>query len=151
MTNSGSITTEISEYCIDSTGNGTFAALAELGVMNELWIGSGNGTMQDFRNLWANDASIDQLVSFATQYNLSGVNIDLEPSGPTGTEYDAVLYSRWLAKARKALNAIDVRLTADVASWATIISNYTLLSGSVDRLFNMDTYGRHSSIDLQRV
>ena len=46
------ITTHIAKACIEENGNGTLPALAAMGIRPELWIGSGNCSIDTFRRLW---------------------------------------------------------------------------------------------------
>lgn len=59
---------------------------------------------------------------------------------PIGTADDAKLYAKWLSAVRAVLNPHGIRLTADVASWSPVLTEYATLAPAVDRLQTMSTY-----------
>jgi hypothetical protein len=124
----------------------TIPALQSRNIRAEIWLSSEAGDATSFRLLWANNVTaVAQLTEIAIKYNISGWNIDLEPnSDPTTTVEDAELYAAWLLTLRRSLNAKGIRLTVDVATWSTMIADFTVLAPSVDRLLNMETYNGDS-------
>ena len=152
VSDSGNVTTAIDPNCFDpETGNGTLPALAAIGVRPEIWFGAGNCSIDSYRLMWSDTVnSVQTLVDLAQNLNISGWNMDFEPQSdncqgvPTGDAADAVLYAKWLAALRAALNPIGVRVTADVAMWSPAINQFAVLAPSVDRLFDMDTYNADS-------
>jgi hypothetical protein len=152
----GTITTDITSYCLDDQGNGTIPSLIALGVRVELWLAGGNSNLSAYRLLWNNPTtSIAQLVAIAKATNASGWNIDIEPvvkpsalqpSPPQVDVADAELYALWLNQLRYALHEIGVRLTIDVQDWSPAISEFDILAPVVDRMFDMDTYNADSML-----
>jgi hypothetical protein len=148
----GTIVQIVDSTCIASGGEDIFSELIALGVRPELVLNSGNCSIDAYRTLWTQNinTSIAALVSMAVNTNASGWNIDLEPQADncqgtgTGEASDAVLFAGWLASLRNALHGVNVRLTVDVASWSPVLSQFTTLAPSVDRLMDMDTYNAAS-------
>jgi hypothetical protein len=120
--------------------------LRSLNVLPEIWLGSEAGDAASFHLLWNNNVTaVEQLTEMAVQYNISGWNIDLEPnSDPSTTTADAQAYAAWLTALKASLHPHGVRLTVDVATWSTMIADFSVLAPSVDRLMNMETYNADS-------
>ena len=152
VSDEGTIVGSISDLCVGAGGGNIFEELIALGIRPELVLNSGNCSIDAYRTLWTQNAnvSIATLVSMAVSTNASGWNIDLEPQadncqgGGTGEASDAALFASWLTSLRSALHAVGVRLTVDVASWSPVLSQFTTLAPSVDRLMDMDTYNADS-------
>eukprot|EP00658_Telonema_sp_P-2_P068082 TRINITY_DN5700_c0_g1_i2.p1 TRINITY_DN5700_c0_g1~~TRINITY_DN5700_c0_g1_i2.p1 ORF type:complete len:247 (-),score=21.75 TRINITY_DN5700_c0_g1_i2:78-818(-) len=134
-----------------------FPELVKLGVRPELATGAGNCSIVTYRKLWADTTESPQvLLKAALAVNASGWNIDLEPQGgpdtgkpgwgckggsmPIGTAADAKLFATWLSAVRAVLKPHGIRLTADVASWSPVLTEYATLAPAVDRLQTMSTY-----------
>jgi hypothetical protein len=98
------------------------------------------------------DKFIQSAIDAALQYQYSGYNLDWEPvSDVTNStqpihEADARGFADFIDKFSKKLEAIDVHLTVDIATWSTgngapSIWNYTLIADtSVHRAITMGTY-----------
>jgi len=129
-------------YC--NGPDGIIPSLRMMGVGVELWLGTpDDDNVDSFRAAFANpEPMMNSLVSVATQWNISGWNIDWEPG--TSTAADCAAFRGFLVKLRPRLHAIGVRLTIDVADWSPMLNDYQLLQDSVDRMLDMETYNGDS-------
>lgn len=82
---------------------------------------------------------IDQCYVAAKQYNLTGFNIDWEPTTEPVPQ-DAVDYANFLNTFSNAMHAQGIKVSVDAATWNPIW-NFTLLAQtSLDRVITMGTY-----------
>ena len=140
--NDGSIEGTASDLCIGE--GGIVKQLQQLGIGVEFVLNDGCTNVTAHKAFMADPRSIPLLVSLAKKYSLDGWNLDLEPQKVPGTTADALIYAAFCTKLRKALNDVGVRLTIDVAQWSAMLSQYTTLATSVDRMLNMETYNANS-------
>lgn len=69
----------------------------------------------------------------------TGFNIDWEPT-TDALPADAIAYANFLDTLSKALHAVGVQVTADVATWSTIWNLTALAATDIDALITMSTY-----------
>lgn len=130
--------------CVD---NSLLARVAALGIQPEIVVDSGSSDVTHYRPFFANStANINVLIEDARRLNATGVSFDLEPQvgSPSSTEQDAHLYAAFLGEAKAAFTSVGLRLTSAVAEWSAMLKDYATLSGSVDRLLDMETYNADS-------
>lgn len=146
VSDDGRIIGDLSSHCAHF-----FPAITKLGVRAELTLGGGNCSIVSYRTLWADTTESPNVLLRATlAANASGLNIDLEPQSdscngdPTGTTADAAIYATWLAAVRDLFHTRGLRVTADVADWSPVLSEYATLAPAVDRLQDMETYNADS-------
>lgn len=122
--------------------------LIKLGVQPELWLGESNNLTAHHLMFDRADDVAETLVSLGQKYELSGMNIDLEPYGDgwQSTPQDALLFADFLNKIKPRLNDAGMRLTVDVAStgWCPMIGNLAVLGDAADRILDMSTYNAGS-------
>lgn len=102
------------------------------------------------RDLFANPQPfISACVSEAVKHNITGYNIDFEPT-VNAQPADTVNYAAFLTKLADALHTNGKKLTVDVATWNPLW-NYTLLSQTtVDRINVMGTYTANDTTWVQQ-
>jgi hypothetical protein len=124
-----------------------FAGMKKVGVKPELCLNGGNSNISDYRRFFANaEENVADMVKIGKTFGAAGWNMDLEPQvgSPSSTAADAVLYAAFCTKARAALNAAGMRLTIAVAQWSPMLSAFSVLAPTVDRLLDMETYSANS-------
>jgi len=111
--------------------------LKALGV--ELWPMITSTNINNMRKLFSNpDPFITEAVNLATSLNITGYNIDFEPT--SATTDDAYNYANFLNKLANALHSVNKKLSVDIATWS-LIWNYDLLAESkIDIIYDMSTY-----------
>jgi hypothetical protein len=111
--------------------------LKALGV--ELWPMITSTNINNMRKLFSNpDPFITEAVNLATALNITGYNIDFEPT--SATTDDAYNYANFLNKLANALHSVNKKLSVDIATWS-LIWNYDLLAESkIDIIYDMSTY-----------
>ena len=120
---------------------GLIERLGAVGVRPEIVLNSGNSDINDYRAFFRNASeNVAAMVAIGKEFSAQGWHLDLEPQHPPAEEADAALFASFLATARPAFNAAGMRLTASVARWSPMLSNYSLLAPHVDRLMQMETY-----------
>jgi hypothetical protein len=121
------------------------AQLDAMGVGLERLIQSKGGAIGPLRAMFAQpQRSIDAIVALARAQKLRGISWDVEPeTDATGTRLtytDAVRFADYLTLLRSALSPMGVRLSVYNNVYSPLISNFSLLQHSVDRLLDGDTY-----------
>ena len=118
--------------------------LRELGIKAEFVVNDGSTNITAHKLFFANAAeNIPKLVAIAQKYKLAGWNLDLEPQNPPSkSAADARVYAAYCAKLKAALHApgVGARLTICGAQWSPMLSAFSVLAPSVDRIQNMETY-----------
>eukprot|EP00759_Apiculatamorpha_spiralis_P011882 PhF_6_TR19040/c0_g1_i2/m.27973 len=123
---------------------GLLTTLRNMGLRVEFVINDFSTNVTAHKIFMNNPNSITAMVAIAVKYKLFGWNIDLEPQSVPAVASDAVVYAAFCTKLRRALNAVGTRLTIDVATWSPMLSQFTLLAPTVDRMMNMETYNANS-------
>lgn len=127
----------LSSGCLDA-----IPKLGTLGVRAELWLGESDD-IKLHHALFANAKLIgEQLNALGSAHNITGFNMDLEPS--SSTHADAANYAAFLGVVRGLLNRNSIRLTADVAGWCPMTADFPTIAASVDRINYMTTYNAAS-------
>ena len=130
----------------------TAEGLTAAGIRVELLIGGPDGAGTGPSTNWtpsafeaANASTFAAtMVEVAKRYNATGINMDLEPDQGGGPTLLPGPYAAYLKTVKPILNAGGLRLTADVAAWCKMTSDYALLAPAVDRLLNMEQYNADS-------
>lgn len=87
---------------------------------------------------------ISACVEAAQTYNLSGFNIDWEPT-TEASEADATAYAAFLEKLTTELHRHSLEVSVDTGSWS-VLWNYTKLSATnVDHIMTMATYTNNAT------
>jgi hypothetical protein len=88
---------------------------------------------------------VRQCVSAAQAFNLTGFNLDFEPTSGA-TPQDALDYAAFLRDFSAAMHAHNLQVTADIAGW-NALWNLTALNetagANIDRFFYMGTYANN--------
>jgi hypothetical protein len=121
------------------------AALMAMGVGFERLIQSKGDSIAPLRAMFAQpQRSIAAIVALAKRQQLRGISWDVEPETDTAgkrlTHADALQVASYFSHLRAALKPLGVRLTVYNTVYSPLISNFTLLQDSVDRLLDGDTY-----------
>jgi hypothetical protein len=106
---------------------GLIERLGAMGVRPEICLDSGSNDIRDMRRFFHNgSANIAAMVAIGRSWGVKGWHLDLEPQvGGASTAADAALYAAFLRAAKPAFNAAGMRLTASVARWAPMLSDYS--------------------------
>ncbi|MEM0272902.1 MAG: hypothetical protein QW514_10215 [Thermoprotei archaeon] len=122
---------------IPGISNVTGAVLAD-GL--EAWPMIISASLGDIVRLLGNESGfISAAVSIASHTNISGFNVDFEPSAQANASV-ALSYARFLTVFADALHRVGKRLSVDVASWNGFWNFSDLANTSVDMFYDMDTY-----------
>jgi len=99
------------------------------------------------RQLFANPQPfITACLDAAHKYNLSGFDVDFEPTSPNATALDAQRFADFLGTFTSAMHAVGKQVHVDVGSWSAIW-NFTLLGQcGVDRVTTMTTYTNDTAV-----
>lgn len=84
------------------------------------------------------------MIDVAQRFSAVGVNVDSEPDQGGGPTYLPGPFAAYLQVLKPILNGAGIRLTADVAQWCPMTSDYALLAPTVDRMLNMEQYNANS-------
>ena len=84
------------------------------------------------------------MVDVGKRFSATGVNIDSEPDQGGGGTILPPPFATFLATIKPIIAAGGMRLTADVAQWCQMTSDYALLAPHVDRMLNMEQYNANS-------
>ena len=130
----------------------TIKGLAAANINSELLVGgpdgSGEGPATNFMpsSFKPANATIfaNTMVEVAKRFGAVGVNIDAEPDQGSGPTILPPSFVTFLSTIKPILNAAGVRVTADVAQWCKMTSDYALLAPHVDRMLNMEQYNANS-------
>ncbi len=106
----------------------------------EAWPMIVSSNIQNIRALFDNqDSFIAQAVGIAISKNITGFNIDFEPTGGA-THEDAVRYAEFLDRFAAELHKHGFKLSVDVARWSPIWDLDLLARTRVDYIIDMSTY-----------
>lgn len=121
--------------------------LKALGV--ETWPMIVSANIQNIRAVFDNeDSFIAQAVGIALSLNITGFNIDFEPTGGA-THQDAVRYAEFLDKFAAELHKHGFKLSVDVARWSPIWDLSLLAKTRVDYIIDMSTYASRDTTFLK--
>eukprot|EP00041_Stephanoeca_diplocostata_P025672 m.677550 g.677550 ORF g.677550 m.677550 type:complete len:641 (-) comp22798_c1_seq1:986-2908(-) len=119
--------------------------LKALGIGAEFVLNDGSTNVTAHKLMMANVTAVSaELAAIGKQHGIYGWNLDLEPQSVPGTAADAPIYAAFCAKLKAVLNAGNMRLTIDVATWSPMLRQFALLAPSVDRMMDMETYNANS-------
>jgi len=141
---SGRFLADVSNLCDDKKGGGLIETIKSLGVGVEFVVADQASDPNAYHIFWSDQSNIQKMTQIAQQYKILGWNLDLEPEHVQAKPNDAKLYAAFCASLKSSLNKVGTRLTVDVAAWSPMLVNFPLLSSSVDRLMDMDTYVANS-------
>ena len=129
------------------------AALQAMGL--EAWPMVTSADIGKLRELWTNKQKfIDEAVLAlkTLDANITGYNVDFEPSGgDSPTNDDALEFAAFLTEFADALEPHGVKVAVNVATWTAFWDYDALEETSVDKFMTMDTYTGDSTLFVARV